>query len=52
MGKDLTLQEAAQELGVTQRRVLYLIRRGRLPATKFGWQWSIKRSDLEGLKTG
>ena len=46
----LTTSEAAQILGVNRSRVLQFILNGRLPAQKFGWQWMIKRQDLEKLK--
>jgi len=43
----LTSKEAANILGVIPRRVLQFIKEGRLPATKIGRPWFIKRSDLE-----
>jgi len=46
----LTTLEAAQILGVNRSRVLQFILNGRLPAQKFGWQWMIKKRDLEKLK--
>ena len=45
----LTSQEAAKYLGVIPRRVLQFIQEGRLPATKIGRPWFIKRSDLEAF---
>jgi len=39
-------------LGIEPRQVLYLIRRGKLPATKLGWVWVIKQSDLEAFRRG
>lgn len=45
--KLLTTAEAAAILGVTPRRVLNLVKYGRLPASRFGWVWLIKASDLK-----
>lgn len=39
--------EAARILGVTYRVLLYRIKKGKLPATKVGYGWIIKKSDLE-----
>mgnify|MGYP000918293849 CR=1 FL=1 len=47
---DLTIQQAAQELGVTTEAVFYLVKRGRLPAHRFGRQWAIRRADLETFR--
>lgn len=41
------ITEAAQILGLEYYQVLYRIKTGQLPATKAGWVWLIKRSDLE-----
>ncbi len=46
----LTTLEAAHILGVNRSRVLQFILNGRLPATRFGWQWMIKKEHLEKLK--
>jgi len=46
----LTTSEAGQVLGVNRSRVLQFILNGRLPAQRFGWQWMIKKQDLEKLK--
>ncbi len=42
----MTANDAAIALGITKRRVLQLIQIGRLPATKLGWSYLIRRSDL------
>jgi excisionase family DNA binding protein len=39
--------KAAKALGVSPRRVLALIKSGRLPAQKLGRDWIIKSSDLK-----
>jgi excisionase family DNA binding protein len=46
----LTTTQAAARLGISQRRVTALIKAGRLPATKFGRDWTIKESDLLKVK--
>ena len=43
----LTTEQAAKRLGVTPSRVRVLIRRGRLPAQKFGRALLIIESDLK-----
>lgn len=45
--KFLTTLEVAEKLGVTRRRVLALIEAGRLPATKFGRDYMIRKEDLK-----
>ena len=47
---DLTIQQVADELGVTPEAVLYLVRKERLPARRFGRQWAIRRSDLDTFR--
>jgi excisionase family DNA binding protein len=48
MQKDvITAAEAAPLLGVTKGRVIQLIAEGKLPATRFGLQYAIRRGDLE-----
>lgn len=42
----LTVQQAADELEISPRRVNALITDGRLPATKLGNRWFIKSEDL------
>jgi excisionase family DNA binding protein len=42
----LTLQQAADQLGKTARQVRYLIKSGKLPATKHGNQWRIDEQHL------
>jgi excisionase family DNA binding protein len=43
----LSTPDAAAELGIGLRRVQVLIDNGRLPATKIGKVWIIRRADLE-----
>ena len=43
----LTIAEAADRLGIRERRVRVLVREGRLPAHKLGRQWIIEPDDLE-----
>lgn len=47
MNNELTVTAAAEEMGVTPQWVLSLIKRGVLPAYRFGWVWIIKRADLD-----
>lgn len=46
----LTTTQAADALGVTPRRVVALIKTGRLKATKFGRDWLINPADLDALR--
>jgi excisionase family DNA binding protein len=43
----LTTKEVAEKLGVKIRMVQLLIQSGRLPATKFGRDYMIKKADLK-----
>ena len=43
----LTIQEVADLMRSHYNTVYWLIRKGELPASKFGWQYRIKKSDLE-----
>jgi excisionase family DNA binding protein len=43
----MTTQEAADELGVSVRRITELIRTGRLPSERFGKAHAIREEDLE-----
>lgn len=45
----LTLQEAADRLGVHYMTVYRWVRIGKLPATKQGASWSVRESDLDTL---
>ena len=44
----VTVKEAAAILGITTQQVLLRIKRKQLQATKLGWSWLIKRSQLRG----
>ena len=46
----ITSKEASEELGVSVRRVLALIKAGRLPAQKLGRDWIIKLDDLDKVR--
>jgi len=46
----LTTKEAAEILGVNRSRVRQLILAGRLKAEKFGRDWLINESDLDGVR--
>lgn len=41
------VQEVAERLGIHAESVRRLIRQGKLPATKFGNKWLIKKTTLE-----
>ena len=43
----LSIRDIAKLTGLQEHQIIYRIRRGHLKATKFGWQWFIKKSDLE-----
>ena len=45
----LTLQEAADQLGVHYMTVYRWVRTGKLPATKHATSWSVDQSDLDAL---
>ena len=46
----LSTREAAAELGLSTVRVIVLINSGRIPATRVGSYWAIRRADLEGVR--
>jgi len=46
----LGTRDAATRLGITPRRVVALIRAGRLPALRVGRSWVIREADLELVK--
>jgi len=46
----LGTRDAATGLGITPRRVVALIRAGRLPALRVGRSWVIREADLELVK--
>lgn len=48
----LTLQEAADRLGVHYMTVYRYVRTGKLPATRDGMIWQIRTSDIEALEKG
>jgi excisionase family DNA binding protein len=46
----ITTTQAAERLGITRHAVIALIRRGSLPAEKFGISWIIKEKNLEKVR--
>ena len=50
-GHELTLQEAADELGVHYMTAYRYVRLGMLEATKRGRSWVVHREDLEAFRT-
>jgi excisionase family DNA binding protein len=48
----VTLQEAADQLGLHYMTVYKYVRTGKLPATQDGLIWRIRASDLNALKSG
>ena len=46
----LTTSQAATELGVKQRDVQNYVKKGYLPAQRFGRAWMIRREDLKGFE--
>lgn len=49
--KLLTTSEAAQKLGISERRVRQLINEGKLEAHKLGRDYAIEESTLKTVKT-
>lgn len=49
-GKSLTLQQAADRLGVHYMTVYRYVRTGKLPATRVGGAWQIDSADLAQMK--
>ena len=45
----LTLQQAAERLGISSVRVHQLVTAGRIKAKQFGRQWAIEEVDLEAF---
>jgi excisionase family DNA binding protein len=52
MDGQMSVREAAQQLGVSKGRIFTLIGEGRLAAQRLGAILVIKRSDLSKLKIG
>jgi excisionase family DNA binding protein len=46
----LTTKDVAVKLGISRRRVLAMIQRGRLPARRIGVQWVIDEAALEAVR--
>lgn len=49
---DLTLQDAADQLGVHYMTAYRYVRLGLLPATKVGGSWRVRPGDLESFRSG
>jgi len=43
----LAIKDVVKITGFGDSKIKYLIYRGKLKAVKIGWQWFIKKSDLE-----
>ncbi len=48
--KLLSVKDAAARLGISPRRVRYLIKEGELAAQQLGREWVIQETALEGVK--
>lgn len=51
-GDWITLAEAAALLGLTKRRVQVFVKAGRLPATRVGIQFLVRRADVLAFAPG
>ena len=50
MAKEImNLKDVAQYLGLNERTVYNLVRRGEIPATKIGRQWRVKKDNLDEM---
>jgi len=47
----LSLKEVAKYLGLNERTVYNVVRRGEIPATKIGRQWRVKKGSLDQMFT-
>lgn len=45
----MNLREVAKYLGLNERTVYNLVRRGEIPATKIGRQWRVKKDNLDEM---
>ena len=43
----LSITDVVRITGMRESKIRYYIKRGELKATKVGWQWIIKREDLQ-----
>jgi excisionase family DNA binding protein len=50
MGKPMTVQEAAERIGLKPVTVRLYIKQGRIKATPFGRNWSIDAAEVERFK--
>lgn len=48
----MTLQEAAESLGVHYMTVYRYVRQGRLPGVRQGTEWRLRRDDVNALRSG
>lgn len=51
VGELITLAEAAEYAGLTKGSVHNYVKRGRLKAKKFGWQWLTTRAAVDEYMT-
>ncbi len=49
---DISIKEAAELLGKSQRTVRHMAQTGRIPARRIGSRWLIKRADVDAIKAG
>jgi excisionase family DNA binding protein len=43
----LSITDAVKLTGIRDSKIKYYIYRGKLKAVKIGWQWFVRKSDLE-----
>ena len=48
----MTLQEAAESLGVHYMTVYRYVRQGRLPGVRHGTEWRLRLEDINALRSG
>jgi excisionase family DNA binding protein len=49
MKEIMNLKEVARYLGLNERTVYNLVKRGEIPASKIGRQWRVKKDNLDGM---
>lgn len=46
----MTVKQAANALGMSRQRVHYLIKQGRINATRYGYIWMVKEATVKAAK--
>lgn len=46
----LNTRSVSEALDIPQLEVIRRIRKGQIPAVKWGWNWVVKESDIDGIK--